>query len=78
MILDNTDNAMGSIIRVVAVLEIHMLRAAVATMNPASSLRGCPPAATRMCSANRRWRFHRSSARAIKNPPRNKNTNLEP
>ena len=45
---------MGNIISVVAVLEIHMLSDAVASMNPASNLLGLPPAATRMFKANRR------------------------
>ena len=51
---DNTDSAIGNIISVVAVLEIHMLSDAVASMNPASNLLGLPPAATRMFKANRR------------------------
>ena len=77
-ILDNTDIAMGSIIRVVAVLEIHMLRPAVASINPAMSLLGLPPAATNTFKANRRCKFQRSKAMAMRNPPRNKKTYFDP
>ena len=77
-ILSNTDMAMGSIIKVVAVFEIHMLNPAVANMNPASNRRGCPPASTKMFKANRRCSCHRSKARAMRKPPMNKNTYLEP
>ena len=69
---------MGNIINVVAVLEIHMLKPAVAIMKPPSSLRGFPPAATKILRANLRCRFHCSSAKAMRKPPRNKNTYFEP
>ena len=44
---------MGNIISVVAVLEIHMLSAAVANMKPPINRRGFPPAATSTFSAKR-------------------------
>ena len=77
-ILATTERAIGNIINVVAVFEIHMLRAAVASIKPPSNRRGRPPAATKMRSANRRCRFHRSKASAMRNPPMKRNTNLDP
>ena len=55
-----------------AVLLIHMLRPAVAIMNPATSRVGCVPTPQTVSSAIRRCRFHFSTARAIMNPPRNR------
>ena len=65
---------MGSIMSVVAVLEIHILSAAVAAMKPAISQRGLPPARTSTERAKRLCKSQRSNASAIRNPPMNKKT----
>ena len=66
----------GSIITVEAVLLIHMLKPAVASMNPAIRRVGCVPAPRTVSSAMRRCKFHFSTARAIMNPPRKRKMNL--
>ncbi len=65
-------STIGTIIIVVAVLDIHMDRNAVATMNPNRMLRGLMPNQSRIRSAIRLWRFQRCIARATKNPPMNR------
>ena len=69
-----TAMATGSIIMVVAVLEIHIDKNAVATMNPRMILDGLVPMNRMITSAIRLWKFHFSMARAIMNPPMNRNT----
>ena len=62
--------ATGRSIKVVDVLEIHMLRKALAHIKPKTSRRGLvPPNARTMYSAIRRWAPLRSRAAAKMNPP---------
>ena len=67
---------MGSIITVVAVLLIHMLRKAVAIMNPPTMRSGRVPTTSTVSKAIRRCRFQRSIASAIINPPMNRKISL--
>ena len=67
------DRAMGNIIIVVAVLEIHMDKKAVASIKPKTNRLGLVPVRTTMCKAIRSCKFHFCIAMAIKNPPANKN-----
>ncbi len=62
--------AIGIIIIVVAVFEIHIERNAVAIMNPSTRRRGLVPTRRMMCSAIRRCRFHRCIDIAMMTPPR--------
>ena len=62
----------GIIIRVVAVLEIHMDKNPVASMNPRIILDGLVPILTTMFNAIRLCNSHFSIARAIIKPPRNR------
>src|SRR5699024_11616334 len=55
-----------------AVLETHMDKKAVATINPNTIRCGVTPMTEIIAKAIRWWRFHFSIAIAIKNPPRNK------
>src|SRR5699024_1647118 len=57
---------------VAAVLETHMDKKAVATINPNTIRCGVTPMTEIIAKAIRWWRFHFSIAIAIKNPPRNK------
>ena len=66
------ERAMGIIIMVVAVFDIHMERKAVANMNPISILPGLMPKNIKTLIAMRLCKFHRSMARAIKKPPKNR------
>lgn len=66
------DSAIGSIIIAVAVLLTHMLRNAAAIMNPIIIDFGFVPTNLRMFNAILLWRFVRSIASAIMNPPMNK------
>jgi len=59
-------------------LEIHILNAAVASINPPINLRGRPPAAAKTERANRRCKFHLSKAMAIKKPPKKRKTKCDP
>jgi hypothetical protein len=61
---------MGTIMMVVAVLLSHIESTAVASMNPPTSRLGAAPTAFRMVRAMRRCRFQRSTALAMRNPPR--------
>ena len=72
------DRAMGSIIKAVAVFEIHMLRKAVASMNPSTILRPEVPVWDKIANATRRWTSHFSRAKAIRKPPRKRYTYGEP
>ena len=65
-----TESAMGSIISAVAVLLTHMLRKADATRKPAMIRLGFTPMWAIRLIAMRRWRFHRSMARAMRKPAR--------
>src|SRR5690606_12161905 len=69
---------MASIITAVAVLEIHMERNPVATMNPRIIFLGAVPKRVMTYRAIRRCRFQRSMAMANKNPPRYKKMILFP
>ena len=64
-----TERTVGSIMTVVAMLEIHMLSVAEAIMNPATSMGGREPTKSMMVRAMRRCRPQRSMARAIMKPP---------
>ena len=64
-----TFSAMGIIISVVAVLEIHIESSAAATMNPRIMALGREPKAATTLSAMRACRFQRSIASATMNPP---------
>ena len=66
------ERAMGTIIMVVAVLDIHMDRKAVADMNPISILPGLMPKNINTFIAIRLCKFQRSMASAIKKPPKNR------
>ena len=65
---------MGIIMVVTAVLLTHIERKAEAARNPAMSAGLRVPEALMMARAMRRWRFERSIARAMKIPPRKRNT----
>jgi hypothetical protein len=65
--------AIGNIIMVVAVLEIHMDKKKLATINPARMLAGLTPVILKIFKAILRCRFHFSIASATRNPPKNKN-----
>ena len=67
-----TDSAMGSIMIVEAVLEIHMLNPAATAMNAPTNCRGRVPTRVSTLSAIRRCRPQRSTASAIINPPLNR------
>ena len=67
-----TDMAMGSITTVLAVLLIHMLKAAVAIINPRTTLFGVVPVILMMLRAIRLCKFTFSRARAITKPPKNR------
>ncbi|MBB5831424.1 putative transcriptional regulator [Brachybacterium aquaticum] len=69
---------MGSIITAVAVLETHMERKPVATMNPSTSREGLEPIFPTIASAMRLCRFQRCMARASMNPPMNRKMMLLP
>ena len=60
---------MGTIIIVVAVLEIHMDKNAVASMNPVRMQRGQPPKTSSRRRAIRRCKFQRCIANATIKPP---------
>ena len=64
-----TLRAIGIIISVVAVLEIHIDNRAEATMKPPTRPTGLLPKVRTTLSAMREWRFHFSMARATMNPP---------
>ena len=68
--VDPWDVAVDSV--VAAVLEIHIDKAAVATMNPNNRWPGPLPNSIRMRMAIRRCRFHRCIASATMNPPINR------
>ena len=70
--------AMGNIMSVVAVLLIHMLNSAVASIKPKRVRRGPPPKAPRRRRANLRCKPCRSRAKASTNPPRNSQMKREP
>ena len=74
----STDTPIGSIITAVAVLDTHMDRKPVATMNPATIWEGLVPMTFTVSSAMRRCRFHRCMARASRNPPMNRKMMLLP
>ena len=59
---------------VAAVLEIHMLSPAAASMNPATTRRGDVPVNRSVCNASRSWTSHRSNPSASRKPPRYRNT----
>ena len=67
-----TESPIGSIMTAVAVLDTHIERKPVATMNPSTSCFGCVPTRRTVRSAIRRCRFQRCSARARKKPPMNR------
>ena len=67
--VSETARATGSIIAAVAVFEIHMLRKAVAIMNPRINLEGAVPKSVMTFSAIRRCSPDFSIAAAIKKPP---------
>ena len=69
-----TERAMGSITTVVAVLLIHILKEAVANMNPRITLSGVVPVRRIIFNAMRRCRLTFSKASAITKPPKNKKT----
>ncbi len=60
----------GSMATAVAVLEIQAERRAQAVMKPRTRLEGLLPNHCSVRRAIRRWRFQRSMARAMRNPPR--------
>jgi len=64
-----TESAIGTIIMVVAVLEIHIDRNAVAIIKPNKILPGFTPNHFKTLRAMRLCKFHRCMARATKNPP---------
>jgi len=66
------DKPMGSIIIVVAVLDIHAERKAEAAMNPKMIMEGPPPIVLMVKRASRLWRFHFSMVKAIIKPPMNR------
>ena len=68
-----TATAMGTMIRVVEVLETIIDRIAVAAMKANSSAPGVVPPRLTMASARRRWRPVRSIAKAMIAPPRTRN-----
>ena len=72
---NTTELAMGSIISVVAVFDIHMLMAKLASMNPNMMVFALVPVLSTMLRASLRCRFHFSIASAMRNPPRNRKTN---
>ena len=74
----STDTPMGSIITAVAVLETHMLRNAVASMNPATIWAGLVPITRTVRRAILRCRFQRCMASASRNPPMNRKMMLLP
>ena len=61
--------AIGTIIMVVAVFDIHMDKNQVATMNPRRIRLGLMPISRMMRRAMRRCRFHFCIASAMMNPP---------
>ena len=67
-------SAIGSIIRVVAVLETHIDRNAVEIIIPRMICRGWVPTRRRVSSAIRRCRFHFCIAMAMRKPPRKRKT----
>ena len=67
-----TDSTIGNNIIVVDVFVIHMLSMAQTNMKPPMSRFPSVPVLSRMASAMRRCRFQRSSASAIRKPPRNR------
>src|SRR6056297_3318671 len=69
-----TEIAMGSITTVLAVLLIHMLKVAVAIIKPKITLFGVVPVSLMILSAILRCRLTFSSASAITNPPKKRNT----
>ena len=69
-----TAKAIGNIIIVVAVFEIHIDKNAVATMNPKTKREGAEPTRRIVCSASRLCRLHRSIAKATMKPPMYKKT----
>ena len=71
-------SAIGSIITVVAVFESHIDSAAVASMNPSTTRRGLSPMVLTISRAIRRCSPLRSTARAMRNPPRNRKISLLP
>ena len=73
-----TDTPIGSIITAVAVLETHMDKKPVATMNPATIWVGLVPMIFTVSRAMRRCRFQRCIASANKNPPMNRKITLLP
>jgi len=68
------DRAMGTIISVEAVLEIHIDKTAVASMNPNTSAPGDVPTRLMTFRAMRLCRSHRSMPMATMNPPSNRIT----
>ena len=66
--------ATGSSMIVAAVLLIHMLSPAAASMNPATTRRGEVPVKRSVCRASRSWTCHRSSPSASRKPPRYRKT----
>ena len=68
----STETPIGTIITAVAVFETHMLRNAVASMNPPMTRVALVPIARTVSSAMRRCRFHRCMASAIRKPPMNR------
>ena len=67
-----TDSAMGSIMMVEAVLDIHMLKPAATLMKAPTNWRGRVPTRVSTDSAIRRCRPQRSTASAIISPPMNR------
>ena len=68
------ESAIGSIIRVVAVLETHIDRNAVEIIIPRMIRRGEVPTRRSVSSAIRRCRFHFCIAMAMRKPPRKRKT----
>ena len=74
-----TAKAIGSNMRVVAMLEIHMLRQPAAAMNPMTSRRPLvPPKSETIVSAIRRWAPLRSMAWESISPPMSSRMSLSP
>ncbi len=73
---DTTANPIGSIIRVAAVLLIHMLNKALASMKPSTMVARLVPTRRTMCNAIRRCSPQRSMPNAMMKPPMNKKTLL--
>ena len=69
-----TEAAMGSIIKVVAVFDIHMLMEKLASMNPKMIVLALVPVRFTMLKASLRCKFHFSMANAMKKPPKKRNT----